>query len=157
MYQRCPNIFKPSSYHHKFTLNMHTPYQKLLCNQRWAEANTAQLSSQTCGTVTQRNHKIFTTDLWYRTCTCGHFQSNGIPCGHAFTLVYELQKTTLEQLSPNCRPSCKGPKSMSVTIRSLRAFSFQQWIFSTWWMRLGAPHRIRSANMRKSTEIARHW
>lgn len=29
--------------------------------------------------------------MGFRTCTCGHFQKNGIPCGHAFTLIYALQ------------------------------------------------------------------
>lgn len=54
-------------------------------------ANTIQISSRTSGIVTQSNHKSFITDLWFRTCTCGYFQENGIPCGHAFTLIYALQ------------------------------------------------------------------
>ena len=81
---------------------IHTPYahQQLLCNQRCADANTVLLSSHTSGSITQRNNKIFSTDLWYRTCTCAHFQSNGIPCGHAFTLIHKLQSVLPAHASP---------------------------------------------------------
>jgi len=29
--------------------------------------------------------------LWLQTCDCGHFQKNGIPYGHVFTLIHALQ------------------------------------------------------------------
>lgn len=80
MNKRCKHALQlPPQIHTEYA------YQQLLCNQRWADANTVQLSSQFCGTITQRNHKTFITNLQYRICTCGHFQANGIPCGHAFT------------------------------------------------------------------------
>jgi len=66
-------------------------FQQLPNNQRWAMANSVVLSSLTSGLVTQSNHKTYVTNLHLRTCTCGHFQENGIPCGHAFTLIRSLQ------------------------------------------------------------------
>jgi len=72
---------------------IHTPYgyQELVHNQQWAKANMVQISSTVSDIVTQSNHREFRTDLWLRTCDCGHFQKNGIPCGHTFTLIYALQ------------------------------------------------------------------
>jgi len=72
---------------------IHTPYayEQLLKNQRWAMANTAKLSLHTSGLITQSNHKKIVTDLHFWTCSCGHFQANGIPCGHGFTLIQTLQ------------------------------------------------------------------
>ena len=72
---------------------IHTPYgyEALVQNQRWAKANTAQISTTTSGVITQTNHRTFCVDLWLRTYDCGHFQKNGVPCGHAFTLIQALQ------------------------------------------------------------------
>jgi len=72
---------------------IHTPYgyEALVQNQRWAKSNTVQISTTTSGVITQNNHRTFCVDLWLRTCDCGHFQKNGIPCGHAFTLIQALQ------------------------------------------------------------------
>ncbi|KAF8459704.1 hypothetical protein BDZ91DRAFT_741818 [Kalaharituber pfeilii] len=35
-----------------------------------------------------------------RSCTCGHFQENSIPCGHAFSFIYALQAKTPKHPSP---------------------------------------------------------
>jgi len=45
--------------------------------------------------VVQANGKVFLTNLARRWCSCGHFQENGIPCGHAFSLIRQV---------PNCSP-----------------------------------------------------
>lgn len=72
---------------------IHTPfaYQQLLNSQQWALSNTVIMTSMTAGKITQRNHKTFIVDLILRTCSCGHFQSNGIPCGHVFSFISTLQ------------------------------------------------------------------
>jgi hypothetical protein len=74
-------------------LDLHTEYcEGILRNSnRWAKANTVQMSSPTTGIVTQTNKKTFLVDMIYRKCTCGRFQENGIPCGHAFSLIYCFQ------------------------------------------------------------------
>ena len=73
---------------------LHTPwcYQQLLNERKWAQANLVQVSSSTSGIVRQANGHTFIVDLITRTCTCGHFQENYIPCGHVFlhsNLVYQ--------------------------------------------------------------------
>ena len=74
-----------------FTL--HTVLTSLVQMSNWLNAPLlkCQISSLTTGTIMQRNQKSFVIDLWFRTCTCGYFQVNGIPYGHAITLIYALQ------------------------------------------------------------------
>ena len=85
------------------SIYLHTPYcyQQLLNNHRWATSNTVQISNNMSGIITQRNHKTYVVDMVYRTCSCGHFQPNGIPCGHVFSFIYTLQ--TLIPTTPSPR------------------------------------------------------
>lgn len=76
-------------------------HRKLQGIQLWAKGNTVQLSSQIRGLITQINHKTFIADQLYRTCTCGYFQEIEIPCGHAFTLIYELRALTYSPSPPH--------------------------------------------------------
>jgi hypothetical protein len=45
------------------------------------------------GKVIQANDREYVVDLAMRTCDCGHFQENGIPCGHAFSSIYVLNQS----------------------------------------------------------------
>lgn len=78
-------------------------YQILLTSQSWAHANTVEISSLTSGIITQSNKKTYLIDMLLRTCTCGHFSANGIPCGHAFSFIqkiYPSSRTALSTITP---------------------------------------------------------
>ena len=66
-------------------------YTELLNSKKWSTSNTVQASSPTSAIITQTNKKTFVVDLISRSCTCGHFQANTIPCGHAFSFISYLQ------------------------------------------------------------------
>jgi hypothetical protein len=51
-----------------------------------------QRSSETSGSVTTFNGTRHTIALAESTCTCGRFQINKIPCGHAVALIHKLRK-----------------------------------------------------------------
>lgn len=76
----------------------HTDFclQKLLQSQQWASRNRALMSSQTKGVVTQINGRTYEVDLVARVCECGHFQKNGIPCGHAFSCIFAIGRRPRE-------------------------------------------------------------
>jgi zinc finger SWIM domain-containing protein 3 len=42
------------------------------------------------GSILSYSNSRYVVDLAERTCTCGWFQVNGIPCGHAVALIYRL-------------------------------------------------------------------
>jgi hypothetical protein len=48
------------------------------------------------GVVIQRDGKRLQVDLEARTCTCKRFQDNGIPCGHALTVIYTCDRAPAE-------------------------------------------------------------
>ena len=78
-------------------------YTALRESQHWAHSNTVDISSITSGTITQSNKKTFIVDMLLRTCTCGHFNINGIPCGHAFSFIqkiYPSSRSTLSTITP---------------------------------------------------------
>lgn len=41
--------------------------------------------------VTQVNDCVYVVDLEAQVYDCGHFQKNRIPCGHAFSFIFELK------------------------------------------------------------------
>jgi hypothetical protein len=64
--------------------------KKLLDSRQWAQKYTVRMTSNTQGIVTQANDRVYIVDLNMRICDCGYFQENGIPCGHAFSVIFEL-------------------------------------------------------------------
>ena len=75
-------------------------YDKVLNSKKWSMANSVQASSPTSAIITQTNQHTFIVDLILRSCTCGHFQSNGIPCSHAFSFICYLQSCFSNHSSP---------------------------------------------------------
>lgn len=77
---------------HMFVCQTHTDFclQKLLQSQQWASQNWVIISSQTKGIVTQINSPTYKVDLEKQVCDCGHFQENGIPCGHVFSCIFAI-------------------------------------------------------------------
>jgi SWIM zinc finger len=69
----------------------------------WALANTVQISSPFEGRVVQPNGNIYLVNTTARTCSCRRYQENGIPCGHAMTLILAIGASItpylLEELS----------------------------------------------------------
>jgi hypothetical protein len=63
------------------------------------------------GEVVQANNHVFLVNLATRTCTCGHFEENSIPCRHAFSLIRQL---------PNRSPRDYVPLFFTVTTSSAR-------------------------------------
>jgi len=51
-----------------------------------------EAASETRGVVTSHSDKQYVVDLEARTCTCGRFEINDIPCGHAVSLILRLRK-----------------------------------------------------------------
>jgi hypothetical protein len=56
----------------------------------WALANTVQVSSPIEGRVVQPNGSIHLVNTAARVCSCRRYQENGIPCGHAMTLIFAI-------------------------------------------------------------------
>lgn len=57
------------------------------------------MASRTLREVTQANDRVYIVNLTDRICDCGHFQENGIPCGHAFTYIYALNHSPRDYVS----------------------------------------------------------
>jgi hypothetical protein len=53
----------------------------------YAQSNRVQISSPVEGRVVQLDGRIHVVNLDDKTCSCLVFQENGIPCGHAMTLI----------------------------------------------------------------------
>ena len=53
-----------------------------------ARSNRVQISSPTTGRVVQPDGTIHLVDTAAGTCSCRRYQCNGIPCGHAMTLIF---------------------------------------------------------------------
>lgn len=60
--------------------------------------------------VTQSNQKSHTVNLQSKTCTCGRFQANSIPCSHVSAFLENLQELHL----PSFRPHHYIPKVFQV-------------------------------------------
>jgi hypothetical protein len=62
-----------------------------------------EAASETRGVVTSHSDKQYVVHLEARTCTCGRFEINDIPCGHAVALILRLRKQprdTYQRFSP---------------------------------------------------------
>jgi len=57
--------------------------------RNWARCNGLQMSSPTEARVVQPDGRIYLVDLTARTCSCRRYQENGVPCGHAMTLIFQ--------------------------------------------------------------------
>lgn len=68
---------------------LHTDYclAQLQKSNQWAAQNRVWMATEIEGEVQQANGQIYLVNLEHRICSCGHFQSNGIPCGHAFSVI----------------------------------------------------------------------
>lgn len=55
-----------------------------------ARSNRVQPSSPTEGRVVQPDGRIFLVDLAAGTCSCRRYQENGVPCGHAMSLIFAI-------------------------------------------------------------------
>ena len=74
---------------------------KLMEGRKWAQSNSVQPSSPTVGRVVQPNGTIYLVDLAAGTCTCRRYQANGIPCGHAMSLIFANGGTLTGYLPAN--------------------------------------------------------
>lgn len=59
-------------------------------SSKWAQKNVARVGDRLRAEVRQANDRVYVVDLERRWCDCGHFQENGIPCGHAFSFINAL-------------------------------------------------------------------
>lgn len=75
------------SRHQTFTDICHAQL-KLSCQN--SVGNTAQILSLRRGRVTDINEREYIVDLVAETCECGQYQDSRIPCGHAYTFIFEL-------------------------------------------------------------------
>ena len=60
----------------------------------WAGQNVVQMATNVNGRVTQPNGLVRIVNLDLATCTCGKYQENGVPCGHATTCIMQIQQVT---------------------------------------------------------------
>lgn len=66
--------------------------KQLSNGERWAQKNVARMADRSIAEVTQANDRVYIVNLAERRCDCGHYQENGIPCGHAFSFIYALNE-----------------------------------------------------------------
>lgn len=62
-------------------------------DRKWATANSVQRSSPIEARVMQPDGVVYLVNLGTRSCGCGRFQENGIPCGHAMSLIFNVRQT----------------------------------------------------------------
>ena len=60
----------------------------------WARQNVAQMATNVNGRVTQPDGLVWIVNLDLGTCTCGKYQENSVPCGHAMTCIMQIQQVT---------------------------------------------------------------
>ena len=65
-------------------------FKQLVISREWSRHNTVRYATRELGEVTQANDRVYIVDLARKRCTCGHFQENDIPCGHAFSFILAL-------------------------------------------------------------------
>ena len=63
---------------------------QLTISRSWSRRNTVNMAHDQLFIVEQINNKEFIVNLEARTCTCGHYQENGIPCGHALSSIHHI-------------------------------------------------------------------
>jgi len=64
----------------------------ILNSREWSKRNTVRVATRTTAEVLQGNKKTYTVDLARKTCSCGHYQQNDIPCGHAYSIIIALNR-----------------------------------------------------------------
>jgi hypothetical protein len=62
--------------------------KEVLEGRKWAQSNTVYLSSPYEARVVQIDGVIHLINLREATCTCGRYQRNGVPCGHAMAAIF---------------------------------------------------------------------
>ena len=65
-------------------------FKQLVISREWSRHNTVRYATRVLGEVTQANDCVYVVDLVRKQYTCGHFQENDIPCGHAFSFILAL-------------------------------------------------------------------
>lgn len=68
-------------------------------SRQWARTNQVQVSSPTQARVIGASGLIYLVDLGLGTCSCGRYQVNSVPCGHAMSFIFR-QRLTLEPFLP---------------------------------------------------------
>ena len=142
---------------------LHTDFANKIMriNDTWAESNTTSISSTSEGIITQSNHSTFTVNLRLRICSCGHFQENYIPCGHAVSFIRAVQATSQASL-PNPRdyvPYCftalayrqtYASNFIAITLDHLETEVLQHHLLAPQ-LHISAPSRERAALGRPRT------
>jgi len=64
----------------------------ILNSRECSKRNTVRVVTRTTAQVSQENEKTYTVDLARKTCSCGHYQQNDIPCGHAYSVIIALNR-----------------------------------------------------------------
>ena len=65
-----------------------------------ARMNTVVMRSELEGLVKQLNGNVYTVDLETKEYLCKEFQENGIPCGHAITVIFARPRRDLVLFMP---------------------------------------------------------
>jgi zinc finger SWIM domain-containing protein 3 len=80
-----------------------TPYAEgvLRESRQWTQGNYGQVSSATAARIIQPDGRIYLVNLEEKTCTCRRFQSSGIPCDHALTVIQRLGHSATTYLPEN--------------------------------------------------------
>lgn len=81
-------------------IDLHSDFalQKLIISRNWSRHNTVRISDQYRAEVSQANDHTYIVDLSRKFCTCGHFQENDIPCGHAYSFILALHQSPRDYL-----------------------------------------------------------
>ena len=72
---------------------------QLTISRSWTRRNTVNMANDRLFIVQQINNKQFIVNLEGRTCTCGHYQENGIPCGHALSSIHHIGQSANAYIS----------------------------------------------------------
>lgn len=83
-YERATELLKTGQIYTDFCM------KHLTNSGKWAQKNVARIADHSTAEVTQANDRVYIVNLDQRRCDCGHFQENGIPCGHAFSFIYSI-------------------------------------------------------------------
>ena len=94
------------------------------------------------GHVTQPNGTVKIVNLETATCSCGNYQENGIPCGHALTCIMSLRLVyypILTTLNTSANTQCSSRFKIICHIfyrlppgKKPTRLIFYQWIYQTW-------------------------
>ena len=59
------------------------------------------LFNQNIARLTSPNGRFYEVHLAHAWCSCGRYQENGVPCDHALTFIYYLQREPANYMSQN--------------------------------------------------------